>query len=191
MTLGQTKRDLRESVTRAIEGLDPSERTRLDARICERLEALPQYRASGQVLVYSALRDEVDVGAFTAAALRAGKAVFLPVVGPKGALSYRRWKPGETLTRRSFGVLEPVGGESPGENGGLVLVPGRAFSPEGWRLGRGLGCYDRAMPWLRRVGTTVGVAYGCQVFADVPHGERDERVEMVISDHASVAGCER
>lgn len=66
--------------------------------------------------------------------------------------------------------------------GAIVLVPGRAFAPDGSRLGRGGGWYDR---WLERARPTPAVrlalAYDGQVFDSVPAGPRDQPVTHLLT----------
>ena len=74
---------------------------------------------------------------------------------------------------------------TPLEAGDLVVVPGLAFDSEGNRLGHGKGYYDRAFasgtgesPML------VGFGYEFQVVDDVPHGERDRRMDAIVTERA-------
>ena len=63
----------------------------------------------------------------------------------------------------------------------MVLVPGLAVSPTGMRLGRGGGCYDRALARVP-VGTfTCVVLYDDEVGLDVPSEPHDRRVAAVVS----------
>jgi 5,10-methenyltetrahydrofolate synthetase len=69
----------------------------------------------------------------------------------------------------------------PGAPGGLVLVPGLGFAPNGARLGRGQGWYDRFLaswPGLVRI----GVAFEDQVLDEIPETERDERVNLLATE---------
>lgn len=78
----------------------------------------------------------------------------------------------------------------------VVLVPGLAFTKEGFRLGRGGGYYDRFLERLSGICAAsesaenpeakvklVGVCYGAQVLESVPREMHDARVETVLSAH--------
>jgi 5-formyltetrahydrofolate cyclo-ligase len=168
----------------SIQLLDPKARLEADGAICAAILRLSEYHACEQVLSYVPLNDEVDITAIARAAIDAGKEVYLPVTVPERDLEYRRWHVGDALARSERGVLEPVTGDPLRTARSLILVPGRGFSPDGWRLGRGGGYYDRALRWLSRIGTTVGVAYQCQVVSDLPRGPRDEKLDRIITELA-------
>ena len=61
----------------------------------------------------------------------------------------------------------------------VVIVPGLAFDPQGRRLGRGGGFYDRFLPSVPRKAATVGVCFGLQRVEAVPAGPSDARVEWL------------
>ncbi len=60
-----------------------------------------------------------------------------------------------------------------------ILVPGRAFSHDGRRLGRGKGFYDRYLNEYK--GVTIGVAYRQQVISDIPWEGHDRKVDVLAS----------
>ena len=66
----------------------------------------------------------------------------------------------------------------------LALVPGVGFGPDGIRLGRGAGFYDRALADLRACGTVyaVGLAFECQVVPSLPSDAWDQRVDSVLTE---------
>jgi len=188
VTIVLEKDRLRRVAAGAIAALSKDDRQRAHVAIATTLRALGAYRDSEQVLAYQPLADEVDILALIDVATREGRAVFLPVVSNARELIYRRWNRDDVLLRSPLGVLEPTGGELPRQVRSIVLVPGRVFSANGWRIGRGGGYYDRALPNLSRYGATVGIAYACQILPQVPHDERDRRVDLVVSERgASVA----
>ncbi|MDE7290863.1 MAG: 5-formyltetrahydrofolate cyclo-ligase [Treponemataceae bacterium] len=72
----------------------------------------------------------------------------------------------------------------------VVLVPGLAFTKEGFRLGRGGGYYDRFLERLSRISAAienseakvelVGVCYAAQILENVPRETHDARVDCVV-----------
>ncbi|MFN8847492.1 MAG: 5-formyltetrahydrofolate cyclo-ligase [Bdellovibrionales bacterium] len=87
----------------------------------------------------------------------------------------------EAWTRSPLGVMEPVGGtaKSPQEMDGF-LVPGQAFSKKGERIGRGRGCYDRAL--ANTQGLKVGVCFDFQFFTELPSQDHDVRMDVVVTE---------
>jgi 5-formyltetrahydrofolate cyclo-ligase len=62
-----------------------------------------------------------------------------------------------------------------------VVVPGVAFSPEGWRLGRGGGYYDATLAALPRA-LRVGVAFEVQLVPTVPREPHDVALDAVVTE---------
>ena len=85
-------------------------------------------------------------------------------------------------------MREPVGdGVADAGALDLVLGPGLAFDPEGRRLGRGGGFYDRFLPRAASA-VRIGVCWSGQVVDRVPSGEGDERVHMLVTEDG-LRGC--
>lgn len=87
----------------------------------------------------------------------------------------------QDLERGAFGVMEPKGKQhiiQPSEVE-LIIVPGRAFSITGQRLGRGKGYYDRFLS--RSKALKVALAYDFQVVDELPVEEHDQAVDYIIT----------
>ena len=63
----------------------------------------------------------------------------------------------------------------------LVLVPGLAFTTAGERLGRGRGYYDAFLASCSADVAVVALAFDEQMVEQVPAGEKDFRVQRVVS----------
>ena len=80
-------------------------------------------------------------------------------------------------------VFQPVATQAlcPPEEICAVLVPGLAFSPEGERLGRGAGFYDRFLQ--RHPGALrIGVAFQEQIANSIPVDPWDERIDIILTN---------
>ena len=79
--------------------------------------------------------------------------------------------------------MEPAGATPvPPQEIDVIIVPGRAFSPDGVRLGRGRGYYDR---YLSREGfraLKIGVCFAEQLVGDIPSEEHDIRMDRIVSE---------
>ena len=62
----------------------------------------------------------------------------------------------------------------------LVIVPGRAFTTAGTRIGRGAGYYDRFLENLSV--PTIALAFSFQIFSELPQAEHDIRISQVITE---------
>ena len=64
----------------------------------------------------------------------------------------------------------------------LALVPGLGFDARGGRLGYGGGFYDRLLGGFTRATPRVAAAFSAQVIATVPMGERDQYVDLIVTE---------
>ena len=161
------KRLLRREVRAARRQLTAGEVVRRSLAVCSRILALPVFRAAGRLVAYSAMDNEVDAAAVTAAALQAGKRVYYPAAE------------GEEF--RAGG--EPL---PPGADDVLFLVPGVAFDFRGVRLGRGGGWYDRTLA-QHPEGTRLGLGYEFQLVPELPEAPWDVRMHAIVTDARLVA----
>jgi 5-formyltetrahydrofolate cyclo-ligase len=147
------------------------------------------YRAARGVLLYASKDNEVDTRALLADALGSGRAVMLPRWrGEHGGIEAAIVTDSAGLTAGKFGILEPpasartVSATTLART--LVCVPGLAFGPQGQRLGRGGGHYDRFLAALSPEAITVGLAYSFQLLDRVPEGPRDRRLNFIVTESA-------
>jgi 5-formyltetrahydrofolate cyclo-ligase len=71
----------------------------------------------------------------------------------------------------------------------FVLVPGVAFTPRGDRMGYGGGFYDRLIGSFAMRPPLVVAAYALQIREQLPSGENDRPVDLVITENAAYCGC--
>jgi 5-formyltetrahydrofolate cyclo-ligase len=64
----------------------------------------------------------------------------------------------------------------------LFLVPGLAFTPDGRRLGRGAGFYDRLLLHRSASSVVLGVCFAAQLVAVLPWETHDQKVDAVITE---------
>ncbi len=63
----------------------------------------------------------------------------------------------------------------------MVIVPGVAWSEDGFRVGYGGGYYDHFLPTLPQA-ARVGLAFELQVVPTVPHNRKDEPVDLLVTE---------
>ncbi|MEK9645455.1 MAG: 5-formyltetrahydrofolate cyclo-ligase [Alphaproteobacteria bacterium] len=152
------------------------------------VEALADRLTPGIVVsLYRTMRDEIDVGPLGDALAARGVVAALPVMqGADAPLAFRSWHAGDALADAAFGVREPAGGETVTPD--ILAVPLLAFDARGHRLGYGGGYYDRTLRSLRAVGDVlaVGVAYDEQETVSVPVDDRDETLDMIVTDRRAI-----
>lgn len=139
-------------------------------------------------------RSELDIRPLMARLQEAGHPIGLPVVMGRGRpLLFRKWRPGDRLEPRAFGLMEPPA-TAPEMAPKVLLVPFLAFDREGYRIGYGAGYYDLTLASLRARGEAlaIGIGYAAQAVACLPHDGHDERLDWVVTEEGAVAfGRER
>lgn len=138
--------------------------------------ALDDYRRARTVMAFKGFKGEPDTDPLFARVAADGKRLLLPRVNV-GEIEVCD-ADGPMVTSR-IGVDEPQGPALPYDVVEFVIVPGLAFTPEGYRLGYGGGFYDRFLP---RVGApNVGVCFAEQLVDALPTEPHDVRVQRVVS----------
>lgn len=156
------------------------ERNEASRRIFSQVASLAEYARAETVAAFVSLRDEPQTADFLTRVC-SGKRLVLPRV-EGDTMTFRCCRP-EELVSGAFGIMEPppTAGLCDCKDIDLMIVPGTAFTPEGLRLGRGKGYYDRYMSLDGFRAFTVGVCFGCALAETLPAERHDRRVDMVIS----------
>jgi 5-formyltetrahydrofolate cyclo-ligase len=147
--------------------------------------AHPAWARARVLSLYSALPGEPDLAALWKGApprrfcyprIEAGGMTFFEVESP-GELVPGPWHPR---------ICEPVFDPArlvPPEKIDLILVPGLAFTRDGWRLGRGGGFYDRYLASLSAGAMKLGVCFQCQLVESLPAEAHDQRVHAIVTEN--------
>ncbi len=199
-----TKNEIRKEIKKKLASIPQENRANESAAICSKIINSNDYKACTTLLAYMPLSDEVDIRPVISDALTGGKEVFLPRITPDtNQMEFYRYDKTTQTASGSFGITEPVPDEaqnffkflesSSASHKILVLVPGRAFTLSGKRLGRGKGFYDIYFSRLA-AGATLhslpsslpldikksGVCFACQIMADIPTTPDDVLVDEVF-----------
>ncbi|MFP6856182.1 MAG: 5-formyltetrahydrofolate cyclo-ligase [Roseibacillus sp.] len=111
------------------------------------------------------------------------------VVGAR--LRFHRTSDPLSLRVASFGIREPDPADHPEiaiPEIDVVLCPGLAFAPDGVRLGRGKGFYDRALEEARPNVRRVGVCFALQVRDNLPAAKHDQLMSQLATENG-VTDC--
>jgi 5-formyltetrahydrofolate cyclo-ligase len=181
--LAAAKAALRQRVRLHARSFTEAERARASERICQRLRQQAVWQQAGTVLLFHPLPKEPDIRPLLAEALAGGKLLALPryVAADDAYQPCRIASLADDLHPGLLGILEPKPTCPAVEMMRLdfLLVPGVAFSPDGRRLGRGKGYYDRMLSGAP--GTTCGVAFDWQVTDEVPREPHDVVLNCLLT----------
>ena len=114
-----------------------------------------------------------------------GARLALPAIDGRGKpLIMRAFAFGDELASGQWGIREPKA-DAPEVAPDILLVPLLAFDRTGHRIGYGAGYYDMTIARLRSVKPVIalGIAYAAQEVPEVPTTPRDERLDLVLTEH--------
>ena len=176
------KANLRRRLVAARAAMTDAERATAGRQIRDHVLGMPEVAAAGTVAAYYSVGTEPDTHGLVFALWKRGSYVVLPVLLPDGDLDWASYEGPDSLAPGPRGLLqpvEPVRGPGTVARADVVLVPALAVDVSGKRLGRGAGCYDRA---LARVGgqvPTIGLIYDGELLPSVPAEPHDRVVRAV------------
>jgi 5-formyltetrahydrofolate cyclo-ligase len=177
------KKSLRSRLIAARSRIAPDERSRLSIAIAARADEVPAVRAARTLAAYAALGAEVDCSEVARRAAERGATIVYPRAAPgERVLVFARAEPGE-LVVGPFGALEPPAGarEVPLDDVDCVVLPGVAFSEDGFRLGRGGGYYDATLERMPHA-ACVGLAFDAQVVPSLPREPHDVSLDAIVTE---------
>ena len=163
------------------------QRREWDRAIQQQLLAQPFYLNARWLHCYLSLQNEVATEPVIRAALAGNKQVVVPVVEPeqRQLLLSQIKNYDRDLALGYRGIPEPPPGSRRLVEAGridLYLIPGVAFDPRGYRLGRGLGYYDRCLADVKEGATICALAYELQVVDRLPVEKHDVRVDLIVTE---------
>lgn len=149
------KATIRAEVKWNISLLNDEDKKAAEQSLCEKLLSSRVIQEAHSIIVYDALSDEIGLDPFIEQAREEGKNIF--TIHLQGTSSFL-----------------------PAE--GIILVPWRAFTLRGKRIGRGGGWYDRLFRKYSQL-YKIGVCFDWQIFPDLPQNEWDIFMDTVIVWH--------
>jgi len=154
------------------------------AALCERLLEHDLVRDATQVALFWPMErhKEVDLRVVDAVLRQRGVQVAYPATEDDGTLTFRLVSEVEAMILAPLGYRQPGADMPAADRLDVVVVPGLAFDSRGHRIGYGGGYYDRALPRYCPPATSIGVAFDFQLAADVPDGDGDVQVDLIITD---------
>jgi len=181
------KAELRAAAQALRDALPAEERKAAAEAIAAR--AFPLALAPGVIVSgFMPLKSEINPLPLLQKLAEAGSRLALPAIAGRGRpLTMRAWQFGAALTRGQWGIREPTA-DAPEAEPDILLVPLLAFDRAGFRIGYGAGYYDMTIRRLRglKAVTAVGIAFAAQEVPKIPATERDERLDLVLTEREAI-----
>ena len=185
------KRELRKEILRLRDALPPEARSAKSALIADNVIKLNEFQNANVVLLYHAIRSEVETNRILEAAKQLGKKVYCPrVLGDE--MEFYLVDDATEYETSKFGIQEPKIIDEKcyvpkPEDRVVVLMPGVAYDETGNRIGYGGGYYDKYLQWLEtklkpQKVCKVGLAFECQIVDSIESEFHDIRADYVIKE---------
>lgn len=180
-----SKAAVRRQLRDVLGAMGEAQRHQKSIAACSLIAASPEFAAARVVMLFLSSPTEIDTAPLALKCWQAGKTVVVPRV----SWDQRRMLPTEItslntgLTTTGPGVREPIGGKPiPVDFIDLVIVPGLGFTPTGYRIGRGMGFYDRFLAQPEFIGVSCGMAFEEQIVEQLPVLDHDMPLSMLATD---------
>ena len=173
---------LRSEMRARRNAISPENGRAFSQRIGERLHELEAIQNANVVAAYLATRHETNLDEAIALWIES-KIVVVPSPGLKPR--FDRLESLQNVKSNARGLRLSLSDEKVlAHDCDVILVPGLAFDATGNRLGQGGGWYDRTLERARRKSkpVVIGVCFEIQITETVPHNERDQSVDFVITE---------
>lgn len=171
------KKVIRQHIRELKNGLSSSQKQAEADSVFDKIELLPEFQKTKNILIYWSLPDELPTQAFIGKWCDK-KQFFLPAIVGDGMV-LKQYSVSEALIKGSHGIMEPhslidFNGEIE-----LGIIPGIAFDRHRNRLGRGKGYYDRFFSDNQSL--KIGVCFDFQLLETIPVSLHDVKMDKIVS----------
>lgn len=178
------KQELRDAVAERLAKLSEKDRGTESRIVCKELKKMLGSEPK-TIAAYMPLSDEPNIRPLLEELIAAGWRIAIPGLG-RSELEFRLVENLDETRQGKTRILEPTNEHVLVDRTELscVIIPGRAFTRNGERMGRGNGGYDRWIVDQKMINPEtayIGVCFECQVVSDMPTEPHDQNVDMVVT----------
>ena len=174
----EEKKEIRSTIAKAKKEISLDEKTSISKEIFTHVEKIKQFQEANTILLYYALKDEVQTEFFLNKWYGKKKIILPVVVGDD--LVLKDYHP-ENIAEGYQSIIEPQQQETTdAKEIEFAIIPGVAFDTNNNRLGRGKGFYDRFLSEVRSM--IVGVCFEIQIVPKIPLESFDKPMDAVVTE---------
>nr|WP_263325724.1 5-formyltetrahydrofolate cyclo-ligase [Neobacillus sp. Marseille-Q6967] len=178
------KKTIRNQMKKTLSGLSKPLYEDYSYKISKTLFEEQEWKSANVIGITISRPPEVDTYQIIRKAWESGKKVVVPKCYPKDRqLSFRTLTEFSQLETVYYGLYEPKLDKTTEIHIAeidLLIVPGLAYTKEGYRLGFGGGYYDRFLSHFQ--GQTLSLAFGSQIVEKLPTEDYDIPVSKIITN---------
>lgn len=180
--MNQNKREIRQSVLHTLSLLTENEYELQSSQIATTLYKEPFWQEANCIALTISRFPEVDTIPIIREAWKQGKQVVLPRIKQQTRqMDFYQVIHFSQLEETVFGLKEPKPSDTTMRSAtdiDLMIVPGVAYTREGYRIGFGGGYYDRYLPHFQ--GTTVSLLFQEQLVSTLPIEKHDQAISHLL-----------
>ncbi len=210
MNTRQRKREMRKRMESLLAGEGEAKLGAQSDVVAVTLAGLSAWKRARTVFAFLSMKNEIDTAGIIERALEEGKSVAVPRMGDEGITFHYIASVDGPWDVHPYGVREPPENLPAADFDDeqlyplLIVTPGLVFDRAGRRLGHGRAYYDRLFAAIARIvapsglsspdgrllsigeasggrATAVAVCADCQIVDEVPTGEFDVPVDIIVS----------
>lgn len=183
------KNKLRKYIKAKLAKLSLPQYEDMSYKVAQRLFQDEDWIKASTVAITISKAPEVDTFQIIRKGWEQGKRIVVPKCEPKSrGLDFRELKRFSQLESVYYGLFEPIVSDTMAvitDEIDLVVVPGLAFTQNGYRLGFGGGYYDRFLANYQ--GNTISLAFEDQIVEEIPVESHDIPVRKIIGSEGVIA----
>lgn len=180
------KKEIRTKMIQRLKTYPKKSKQSEENKVIDRLLKMEIWKKAETVAIVKSQPFEFSTEQIIEEGWKQGKMILLPRTLPGYVLEFVPYYDGMVLEKSSFGILEPSSylHAKKKQDIDLILVPGLAFSKDGYRIGFGGGYYDRYLQ--NYTGTTAALVLNQQLI-DLPElNSFDIPIDYVITESKTV-----
>ena len=175
----ESKKEVRKRVKSLVKAMASDTRAVEASAVAEQLLHHPKVQSAATIALFASLPDEIDTTQLIEALATKTSVVLPRLLGDE--MDFYPYS-ANAMHSGAMGILEPDGDVPVApQDIDVMILPGLAFTPDGLRLGRGKGYYDKYMSRERYRAYTIGICHIVQLLDTLPVEPHDKCLDEVVT----------